>query len=245
MTAASRAWSAPRPPGRSHHHARLARNPNALSSVLLTELHAAFYVALTDVGRPGRRAHRHRPDLLRRRRPEGSAEQPWRCHVPMAAGRTDLGVGQAGGVPCQRRARAGGIGLIAACDIVVAAEQATFAFTEVRIGVVPAIISVTCLRRMPPSAAAEYFLTGEIFGADRAVQIGLVSRVVAAADLDADHRSVRRPAAPRRTGRAGRHQGDPAGRTGQPSAPRAGHGCAVADRFESAEARGGDGRVRG
>src|SRR5216683_1488161 len=75
-------------------------------------------------------------------------------------------------------ARAGGIGL--------AAERATFAFSEVRIGVVPAVISVPCLRRMPSRAAAEYFLTGEVFDARRATEIGLLTRAVPADDLDAE-----------------------------------------------------------
>jgi methylglutaconyl-CoA hydratase len=83
-------------------------------------------------------------------------------------------------------ARAGGIGLVAACDIAIAAERATFAFSEVRIGVVPAVISVPCLRRMPPRAAAEYFLTGEVFDAARAAEIGLLTRAVRAEDLDAE-----------------------------------------------------------
>ncbi|HET7018847.1 MAG TPA: enoyl-CoA hydratase-related protein [Streptosporangiaceae bacterium] len=83
-------------------------------------------------------------------------------------------------------ARAGGLGLIAACDIAIAAEHASFAFSEVRIGVVPAVISVPCLRRMPSRAAAEYFLTGEIFHANRAVEIGLLTRSVAVEDLDAE-----------------------------------------------------------
>ena len=83
-------------------------------------------------------------------------------------------------------ARAGGIGLIAASDIAIATERASFAFSEVRIGVVPAVISVPCLRRMPSRAAAEYFLTGETFGAARAAEIGLLTRAVAAADLDAE-----------------------------------------------------------
>jgi methylglutaconyl-CoA hydratase len=81
-------------------------------------------------------------------------------------------------------ARAGGIGLVAACDLAIAAEGATFAFSEVRIGVVPAVISVPCLRRMPSRAAAEYFLTGEVFQASRAVEIGLLTRAVPAEDLD-------------------------------------------------------------
>jgi methylglutaconyl-CoA hydratase len=83
-------------------------------------------------------------------------------------------------------ARAGGIGLVAACDIAIAPERATFAFSEVRIGVVPAVISVPCLRRMPSRAAAEYFLTGEVFDARRAAEIGLLTRAVAGEDLDAE-----------------------------------------------------------
>jgi len=83
-------------------------------------------------------------------------------------------------------ARAGGIGLVAACDLAIAPLTATFAFSEVRIGVAPAVISVPCLRRMPSRAAAEYFLTGEVFGAARAAEIGLLTRAVAAEDLDAE-----------------------------------------------------------
>jgi len=83
-------------------------------------------------------------------------------------------------------ARAGGIGLVAACDIAVAPVTATFAFSEVRIGVAPAVISVPCLRRMPSRAAAEYFLTGVVFDAGRATEIGLLTRAVLADDLDAE-----------------------------------------------------------
>src|SRR3954470_21829290 len=86
-------------------------------------------------------------------------------------------------------ARAGGLGLVTACDPAVAPDTATFAFTEGRLGVVPAMIAVTCLRRMDPRAAAEYFLTGEVFDARRAQRIGLVNRAVPAKELDApvDH----------------------------------------------------------
>jgi methylglutaconyl-CoA hydratase len=83
-------------------------------------------------------------------------------------------------------ARAGGLGLIAVCDISIAPEHATFAFSEVRIGVVPAVISVPCLRRMPSRAAAEYFLTGEVFRASRAAVIGLLTHAVPEADLDSE-----------------------------------------------------------
>lgn len=83
-------------------------------------------------------------------------------------------------------ARAGGIGLVAAADIAIAADRASFAFSEVRIGVVPAVISVPCLRRMPSRAAAEYFLTGEVFDARRAVEIGLLTKAVPGDDLDGE-----------------------------------------------------------
>ena len=65
-------------------------------------------------------------------------------------------------------ARAGGIGLIAACDVALAGRSATFAFSEVRIGVVPAVISVPVLPLLAPRAARELFLTGEVFDATRA-----------------------------------------------------------------------------
>lgn len=83
-------------------------------------------------------------------------------------------------------ARAGGVGLMAACDIVVAAEEATFAFTEVRIGLIPAVISIPVLARVDPVAARELLLTGELFDARRAERIGLVNRAVPADELDAE-----------------------------------------------------------
>lgn len=81
-------------------------------------------------------------------------------------------------------ARAGGLGLVAACDFAIAPDSASFAFTEVRLGVVPAMISVTVLRRLDPRAAAEYLLTGEVFDAARAQEIGLLTRAVPEEDLD-------------------------------------------------------------
>lgn len=83
-------------------------------------------------------------------------------------------------------ARAGGVGIVAAADIAVAVDSATFAFTEVRIGVVPAVISVTVLPRLLPRAAHELFLTGETFDAARAVAIGLINSSVPADGLDAE-----------------------------------------------------------
>lgn len=75
--------------------------------------------------------------------------------------------------------------MVAACDIAVAVPEATFAFSEVRIGVVPAVISLTVLPRLNPRAAHELFLTGEVFDARRAVEIGLLNAAVPADELDA------------------------------------------------------------
>jgi methylglutaconyl-CoA hydratase len=82
-------------------------------------------------------------------------------------------------------ARAGGLGLIAAADIAVCDRTATFAFSEVRIGVIPAVISTVVLRRLDPRAAAELYLTGDTFTGDRAAQVGLVTAAVDAGELDA------------------------------------------------------------
>ncbi|GAA4967397.1 enoyl-CoA hydratase-related protein [Pseudonocardia tropica] len=81
-------------------------------------------------------------------------------------------------------ARAGGVGIVAACDIAVAAESVTFAFSEVRIGVVPAVISVTVLPRLSARAAHELVLTGETFDARRAAAVGLINSAVPAEALD-------------------------------------------------------------
>lgn len=71
--------------------------------------------------------------------------------------------------------RAGGLGLLGACDIAAASTQATFAFTEVRIGVAPAVISLPLLPRTDPRALARYYLTGERFDAAEAVRTGLLT----------------------------------------------------------------------
>ena len=78
----------------------------------------------------------------------------------------------------------GGAGLAAVCDIVVAAEDAIFGFTEVKLGILPAVISPYVVRKIGVSAARELFLTGARFSAARAQEIGLVHAVVPAADLD-------------------------------------------------------------
>ena len=82
--------------------------------------------------------------------------------------------------------RAGGIGIVAASDIAIAAEDATFALTEVKLGLAAAIISLTVHHRMNPRASALTTLGGEVFTGREAASYGLVTTAVAAGDLDAE-----------------------------------------------------------
>ncbi len=84
----------------------------------------------------------------------------------------------------QGAALGGGAGLAAVCDVVVAAEDAVFGFTEVKLGILPAVIAPFALAKIGQSAARELFLTGARFSAARAKEIGLVHVVVPAAELD-------------------------------------------------------------
>jgi methylglutaconyl-CoA hydratase len=79
----------------------------------------------------------------------------------------------------------GGNGLAAALDVSIAAADVSFGFTEVRLGVAPAIVSVVCLPKMRRGEALEAFLRGNRFSAARAAELGLINRAVPAADLDA------------------------------------------------------------
>jgi len=79
----------------------------------------------------------------------------------------------------------GGIGLIACCDIAIAADTAKFGLTEVKLGLVPAVISPYVIAAIGARHARRLFVTGEIFDAAEAERIGLVHRSVPAADLDA------------------------------------------------------------
>ncbi|MFY1636989.1 enoyl-CoA hydratase-related protein [Solwaraspora sp. WMMB335] len=164
-------------------------NRNALSTPLMTELLAALATATAD---PRVRAvvldHTgpvfcSGADLKETAAAYASRQVPvamlgdvlaavWECPKPVVA-------------KIAGPARAGGLGLIAAADIAICAETATFAFTEVRLGVVPAVISATVLRRLQPRAAARLYLTGEVFDGARAEQIGLVTTAVPTDRLDA------------------------------------------------------------
>jgi methylglutaconyl-CoA hydratase len=158
---------------------------NALSSALLTELHAALAGALDD---PACRvvvltgadpAFCAGADLKESRGAPAAAPELFPQILQLIWDTRKPVICRVNG-----SARAGGIGLIAACDIAVASQSATFAFSEVRIGATPAIIAVPCLRRMSSRAAAEYFLTGEVFDAQRAVEVGLLTSAVPKIQLD-------------------------------------------------------------
>ncbi len=83
----------------------------------------------------------------------------------------------------QGYALGGGAGLVAAADIAIASRDASFAFSEVKLGIIPAVISPFVLTKIGPGAARRYFVTGERFDAETALRIGLVHEV--ADDLDA------------------------------------------------------------
>ena len=85
----------------------------------------------------------------------------------------------------QGRALAGGAGLATACDIVVAREDATFGYPEVRVGFVPAMVMTMLRRATGEKRAFELVATGRLIGAREALEIGLVSRVAARAEFDA------------------------------------------------------------
>ncbi len=82
-------------------------------------------------------------------------------------------------------ARGGGVGLVAAADVVVASNSATFAFTEVRLGIIPAMISPFVVERLGPARSRRLFLTAETFDAEQGEAWGLVDHAVPDEDLDA------------------------------------------------------------
>lgn len=160
-------------------------NRNALSRALLEQLHAALVAAIAD---------------------DGVQVVVLTGEGPVFCSGADLKEQRAGGPPpvvgfpdvlttileaplpvvarVNGVARAGGLGLIAACDLTVGLTDATFGFSEVRIGVAPAIIAVACLRRMDRQATRELFLTGAPFDGTRARAVGLLDRAVAPDELD-------------------------------------------------------------
>ena len=91
------------------------------------------------------------------------------------------------------QAYGGGIGLMSVCDFVLAASGQTFGLTEVKLGLIPATISPYVVARMGEGAARQVFMSGELFNTERAVELGLVSRMVDADDLDRELENVVAP----------------------------------------------------
>jgi enoyl-CoA hydratase/carnithine racemase len=151
-------------------------NRNALSRQLLSELHGALDAAESSGARAIVLTHRGPAfcagaDLSERR--EGPPDSsPFVSVLERLMDTPRPTIAKVNGA-----VRAGGIGLMAACDLVVIAPTVSFALTEVRIGVAAAIISVPILRRVPPGRIAAAMLTGEPFDAHYALEIGLVTHV--------------------------------------------------------------------
>jgi enoyl-CoA hydratase len=169
-------------------------NHNALSTALVTQLREGLTQAATSGARAVVLGHTGRTFCAGADLSEASSDKD--------AGPADLAVDRAREMTQVLRSilelpvpvigaidgnvRAGGMGLVGACDIVVAGPASTFALTEARIGVAPSIISLTLLPKLDARAAGRYFVTGEKFGADEAARIGLITVAAeSSADVDA------------------------------------------------------------
>ena len=164
-------------------------NRNALSTPLMRELLDALTAALTDPGVRTVVLSHTGPVFCSGADLKETAEARADGRIPAEMLADVLAALWEFGKPVVARvagpARAGGLGLIAAADIAVCTPEATFAFSEVRLGVIPAVISATVLPRLAPRAAAELYLTGNMFDGVRAAAIGLVTAAVRADELDA------------------------------------------------------------
>ncbi|MFI5491694.1 enoyl-CoA hydratase-related protein [Actinoplanes sp. NPDC051859] len=164
-------------------------NRNALSSALMTDLLDGLGAALTDAAVRAVVISHTGPvfcsgaDLKETAEARANGRVPAELLADVLAAIWEFPkpvVARVGGP-----ARAGGLGLVAAADIAVCTTESTFAFSEVRLGVIPAVISATVLPRLSPRAATELYLTGNVFDGARAEQIGLVTAAVAPDALDA------------------------------------------------------------
>lgn len=161
-------------------------NHNALSTVLVEQLHRGFDAAVAAGARVVVLGHTGRTFCAGADLSEAAGRDPGDIAVDRAREMTRLlrAILEAP-VPViaavDGHVRAGGMGLVGACDIAVAGPQSTFALTEARIGVAPSIISLTLLPKLTARASGRYFLTGEKFGPAEAAGIGLIS--IAADDV--------------------------------------------------------------
>lgn len=161
-------------------------NRNALSRQLVAELFAAL--------RAGEKDETVRVVLLQAAGPAfcAGADLSEAAAVPMEEAtraivrlqRTIVALTKPVVVKVQGAARAGGLGLVAAADVAIAAESVAFALTEVRLGLAPAAISLTILPRVAGRAASYAMLTGETFDAAHAAEIGLITKAVPDQRLD-------------------------------------------------------------
>ncbi len=155
-------------------------NRNALSRQLVTELAARLAQAEADPAvlvvllRSSGRVFCSGADLSEAS--SGGMEEGTRAIVALQ--RAIVASGKAYVVEVGGPVRAGGIGLVAAADVAIASEEATFALTEVKLGLAAAIISLTVHHRMTPRAAALTTLGGEVFGGAEAAAYGLVTKAV-------------------------------------------------------------------
>jgi enoyl-CoA hydratase len=165
-------------------------NRNALSSALMTELEQRLdEAATTDTVRAIELTHTGRTFCagadLTEARAGGMAEGTKRV-IALLRLIVELPKPVVGSI--DGHVRAGGMGLVGACDIVLAGPASTFAFTEVKLGLAPAMISLTTLPRLQPRAAGRYYLTGETFDSPTAERIGLITEAVD--DIDAATHAV-------------------------------------------------------
>jgi enoyl-CoA hydratase len=162
-------------------------NRNALSAALVGELDAHLRSAAGDAGvRAVVLTHTGRTfcagaDLREQATEDGPAEGTRRMLELL---RTIVALPKPVVGRVDGHVRAGGLGLVGACDIAVAGPSSSFAFTEVRLGLAPAIISLTTLSRMSERAASRYYLTGETFDAGAAAAAGLITAAVQDVDVE-------------------------------------------------------------
>src|SRR3954463_659570 len=162
-------------------------NRNALSTKLVSQLHQAFTEATEESGvRSVVLDHTGGTFCAGADLAEAAGRDPGEVAVDRARGLTQL-LRRILKLPIpviaavDGHVRAGGLGLVGACDIAVAGQASTFALTEARIGVAPSIISLTLLPKLTARAAGRYFVTGEKFGAAEAADMGLIT--IAADDV--------------------------------------------------------------
>lgn len=155
-------------------------NHNALSTALVEQLHRGFADAVAAGARAVVLGHTGKTFCAGADLSEAAGRDPGDIAVDRAGEMTRLlrAILEAP-IPViaavDGHVRAGGMGLVGACDIAVAGPKSTFALTEARIGVAPSIISLTLLPKMTARAAGRYFLTGEKFGPSEAAEIGLIT----------------------------------------------------------------------